>query len=114
MAGRALIVPDEAYGFELLSGEAAESFLGASAPMNILLSMPVRCYSLVQWAEYAAPDAAEPEIRTVYVMDARPAGRVAGAGAYYVCAPLPAPGEIPASGGDNGENTDDRDAVGVL
>lgn len=93
--GRALIVPDEAYGFEVLSGEAAESFLGINAPMNILLSIPVRNYSLIQWTEFASPDAEEAEIRTVYVLDARPVGRMAGAGTYYVCAPLPALGEIP-------------------
>lgn len=121
--GRALIVPEEAYGFEVLSGEAAESFLGVNAPMNILLSMPVRDYSLIQWTEYATPDAEEPEIRTVYVLDAKTAGRVAGAGTYYVCAPLPAIGEIPdvlpepedKEDTDEGSaSTDDADPVGVL
>lgn len=119
--GRALIVPEEAYGFEVLSGEAAESFLGVNAPMNILLSMPVRNYSLIQWTEYATPDAEEPEIRTVYVLDAKTAGRVAGAGTYYVCAPLPAIGEIPdvlpedkEEVGEGSANTDDADPVGVL
>lgn len=93
--GRALIVPEEGLGFEVLAGEVANSFLGVTAPMNILLSMPVHNYSLIQWKEYATPDAEEPEIRTVYVLSAKAVGRVAGAGTVYVCAPLPALGEIP-------------------
>lgn len=93
--GRAMIIPDEGYGFEVLSGEVAESFVGLNTPMNILLSMPVRNNSIIQWSEYTTPDAEEPEIRTVYVMSAKTAGRMAGAGTFYVCAPLPAIGEVP-------------------
>ncbi len=55
--GRAMIIPDEGYGFEVLSGEVAESFVGLNTPMNILLSMPVRNNSFIQWAEYATPEA---------------------------------------------------------
>lgn len=116
--GRALIVPDEAYGFDVLSGEVAESFVGLNAPVNILLSMPVRNYSLIQWQEYAAPDAEEPETRTVYVLEARTAGRVAGAGTFYTCLPLTAIGEIPQIP-DNDEDEEKSvsgiaDSVGVL
>lgn len=119
--GRALIVPDEAYGFEVLSGEIAESFMGLNTPMNILLSMPVRNYSIIQWTEFATPEADEPEIRTVYVLNAKPAGRLAGAGAYYVCAPLPAIGEIPdippiqdVDDGGAASEPDRGDQVGVI
>lgn len=93
--GRALIVPEEGLDFDVLAGELANSFLGASAPMNILLSKPVRNFSLIQWLEYATPDAEEPELRTVYVLDSKAAGRTAGAGVVYICAPLPALGEVP-------------------
>lgn len=118
--GRAMIIPDEGYGFEVLSGEVAESFVGLNTPMNILLSMPVRNNSFIQWAEYATPEAEEPEISTVYVMSAKTAGRMAGAGTYYVCAPLPAIGEVPEIPpvGDQEEAEkpapDDADIVGVL
>lgn len=93
--GRALLVPEESLDFDVLSGELANSFLGASTPLNILLSIPVRNYSLIQWKEYATPDAEEPELRTVYVLSAKSAGHTAGAGVVYVCAPLPALGEVP-------------------
>ena len=93
--GRALIVPEEGLDFDVLAGELANSFLGVSSPMNILLSMPVRNFSLIQWLEYATPDAEEPELRTVYVLDSKAAGRTAGAGVVYICAPLPALGEVP-------------------
>lgn len=93
--GRAMIVPEEGLGFEVLAGEVANSFLGVNEPMNILLSMPVNDFSLIQWREYATPDAEEPETRTVYVLSAKAIGRVAGAGTVYVCAPLPALGEVP-------------------
>ena len=93
--GRAMIVPDEALGFEVLSGELANSFNGANQPMNILLSEAVRNYSLIQWKEYADPDDLEPELRTVYVLDAKPIGKVAGSGVIYVCMPMPAMGEVP-------------------
>lgn len=118
--GRAMIIPDEGYGFEVLSGEVAESFVGLSAPMNILLSMPVRNQSLIQWAEFATPEAEEPEIRTVYVLSAKTAGRLAGAGTFYVCAPLPAIGEVPdlpeIEEKEETENTspENTDFVGVL
>lgn len=94
--GRAMIVPEEDLGFEVLAGEVANSFLGVNEPMNILLSMPVNDFSLIQWREYATPDAEEPETRTVYVLSAKAIGRVAGAGTVYVCAPLPALGEVPS------------------
>lgn len=125
--GRAMIVPEEGLGFEVLAGEVANSFLGANEPMNILLSMTVNDFSLIQWREYATPDAEEPETRTVYVLSAKAIGRVAGAGTVYVCAPLPALGEVPpiatkeeeAEGGkpDMGKEAAEpqtADAVGVL
>ena len=129
--GRAMIVPEEGLGFEVLAGEVANSFLGVTAPMNILLSMPVRNYSLIQWREYATPDAEEPEIRTVYVLSAKAVGRVAGAGTVYVCAPLPALGEVPDTSlvpeepgpsggglpdddGPHGQPLMEDDSVGVL
>ena len=125
--GRALIVPEEGLGFEVLAGEVANSFLGVNEPMNLLLSMPVNDFSLIQWREYATPDAEEPETRTVYVLSAKAIGRVAGAGTVYVCAPLPALGEVPqgssqeeepeAGKSDTGEESPDTpqaDAVGVL
>lgn len=118
--GRAMIVPEEGLGFEVLAGEVANSFLGVTAPMNILLSMPVRNYSLIQWREYATPDAEEPEIRTVYVLSAKAVGRVAGAGTVYVCAPLPALGEVPdapeheTEAMSPGVDTSEGDNVGVL
>lgn len=128
--GRAMIVPEEALGFDVLAGELANSFLGASTPMNILLSMPVRNYSLIQWREFATPDAEEPELRTVYVLDSKAAGRTAGAGVVYICAPLPALGEIPdlppapeepepegegqPDDGAHGQTPTEKDPVGVL
>lgn len=128
--GRAMIVPEEALGFDVLAGELANSFLGASTPMNILLSMPVRNYSLIQWREFATPDAEEPELRTVYVLDSKAAGRTAGAGVVYICAPLPALGEIPdlppapaepepeeegqPDDGAHGQTPTEGDPVGVL
>lgn len=121
--GRALIVPEEGFGFDVLAGELANSFLGASSPMNILLSMTVRNYSLIQWLEYATPDAAEPELRTVYVLDSKATGRTTGAGVIYICVPLPALGEVPKvppleEEPDDGEAHDPKpptgDPVGVL
>ncbi|MGE9984881.1 hypothetical protein [Desulfovibrio sp. SGI.169] len=116
--GRAMIVPEEGLGFEVLAGEVANSFLGATAPMNILLSMPVHNYSLIQWSEYATPDADEPEIRTVYVLNSKAVGRVSGAGTVYVCAPLPALGEVPNTPEQETEDrepdTPEDDCVGVL
>ena len=38
--GRAMIVPEEDLGFEVMASEVANSFLGVNEPMNILLSMP--------------------------------------------------------------------------
>lgn len=129
--GRAMIVPEEGLGFEVLAGEVANSFLGVTAPMNILLSIPVNDYSLIQWREYATPDAEEPELRTVYVLSAKAVGRVAGAGTVYVCAPLPALGEapdtslvpeepgpsgggLPDDDGPHGQPLMEDDSVGVL
>ncbi len=125
--GRAMIVPEEGLGFEVLAGEVANSFLGVTAPMNILLSIPVNDYSLIQWREYATPDAEEPELRTVYVLSAKAVGRVAGAGTVYVCAPLPALGEAPpvlsdeeepeagkSGAGEESPNAPQADTVGVL
>lgn len=115
--GRAMIVPEEGLGFEVLAGEVANSFLGVTAPMNILLSIPVNDYSLIQWREYATPDAEEPELRTVYVLSAKAVGRVAGAGTVYVCAPLPALGEAPEQEPEampSELDTSERDIVGVL
>lgn len=118
--GRAMIVPEEGLGFEVLAGEVANSFLGVTAPMNILLSIPVNDYSLIQWREYATPDAEEPELRTVYVLSAKAVGRVAGAGTVYVCAPLPALGEAPdapekeTEGTAPGVDASEGDNVGVL
>ena len=73
----------------------------------------------------------EPEIRTVYVLSAKAVGRVAGAGTVYVCAPLPALGEVPDTSlvpeepgpsggglpdddGPHGQPLMEDDSVGVL
>lgn len=116
--GRAMIIPDSELSFDVLAGEVAQNFLGASAPMNFLLSMPVRRFSLVQWLEYAEPEDTEPQTRTVYVMDVKAAGRVAGAGTVYVCAPMPALGEVPEheekERGDVVATANPEDKVGVL
>lgn len=114
--GRALLVPDDGLSFEALSGEVAQCFYGASAPMNMLLSIPAPIWSLVQWLEYTTPDAQVPETRTVYVQDVKAAGRVAGAGVVHVCLPLPAAGEAP--GWADREEAEDPEAgsgeIGVL
>lgn len=127
LLGRAMIVPEGGLGFVVLTGEVANSFLGVNEPMNILLSMPVNDFSLIQWREYATPDAEEPEIRMVYVLSAKAIGRVAGAGTVYVCSPLPALGEVPPISsleeepeaekpdmGKEATETQTADAVGVL
>lgn len=55
------------------------------------------------------------------MLNAKPAGRLAGAGTYYVCAPLPAIGEIPdipsiqdVGDGDAASEPDRGDQVGVI
>lgn len=122
---RARIVPDEGLAFGVLSSALAENFIGASQPMNILLSVPgVRKYSLVQWMEFPDVDSDGAELRTVYVLDSKPVGRTLGAGVIYTCLPLPALGEVPQraptdndEGGDAAGETvppGSDDVVGVL
>lgn len=92
---RAMLVPKQELDYDATESGQYEAFTDSSDAINLMLSVQVRRYSLIQWLEYIALDRDETIERTVYVRDILPLGRTLTAGATYVCYPLPAVGEVP-------------------
>lgn len=88
LAARAYIIPEDGYGFQdMTESGAAENF--AESPMRLLLSVPVRKFSLVTWEEYADLTMANIVTRAVYVFESKPLGRTLNVGSLCTCYPIP-------------------------
>lgn len=101
---RAYVVPSDSLGYEVSDSGEYEVPGTGSEPLNLLVSVNVTTFSLIQWREVVSLDPEEIEERTVYVSDIRTAGHTFGNPVdICTCWPLPAAGEVPEDKG--GEDT---------
>lgn len=94
---RAMIVHEDIMPLEPTDSGDYETYGGMQAdnPLRLLLSVPARTFSLIQWLEYANLEATETVERTVYIARSTPIGRTLGTTTVHTCYPLPAIGEVP-------------------
>lgn len=101
---RAYVIPSDSILYSVSdSGEYEVPGTGSEA-LNLLVSVNVTTFSLIQWQEVVSLDPEQIEERTVYVSDIRTAGHTFGNPVdICTCWPLPAAGEVPEKKEEEGE-----------
>lgn len=95
LLARAMLVPEETLAMGLVDSAHYEAIHEQSEGVHLILSIPARTYSLIQWEEYVDGGMGETVCRSVYIASSRIMGRTLNAGVVHTCFPLFAEGELP-------------------